>query len=154
MLRSIDHCLYKKEEANSLDFGEFRQIILYFGLSTWTHFEYRITSSTLIYILFRFFGFIICIPFSIRKNIYRKCWQRWVVFNELGDLHYLLVEFSIKFPAIYVNINKIYRKLKKLPKTSLITVYPTFLCYSMLFLVYPFIHLDVCLFVCLSVRSY
>jgi len=28
--------------ANSLDFGDFRQIILYFGLSTCTHIEYRI----------------------------------------------------------------------------------------------------------------
>ena len=36
--------------ANSLDFGDFRQIILYFGLSTWTHFEYRIKISMVIYI--------------------------------------------------------------------------------------------------------
>jgi len=30
-LRIFDHCLLKK--ANSLDFGDLRQIILYFGLS-------------------------------------------------------------------------------------------------------------------------
>jgi len=29
------------EKANSLDFGDVRQIILYFGLSIWTHIGYR-----------------------------------------------------------------------------------------------------------------
>ena len=48
----FDHCLLKTI-ANSLDFGDFRQIILYFGLSTWTHIEYGVH--------FCFFGFIICI---------------------------------------------------------------------------------------------
>ena len=38
--------------ANSLDLRDFRQIILYFGLSTRTHIEYRIKSSTVTYILF------------------------------------------------------------------------------------------------------
>ena len=35
--------------ANQIDFGEFRQIILYFGLSTWTHIEYIIKSSMVTY---------------------------------------------------------------------------------------------------------
>ena len=38
--------LFVKKIANSLDFGEFRQIIMYFELSTRTHIEYSIKSST------------------------------------------------------------------------------------------------------------
>ena len=50
-----DHCLLK-EIANSLDFRGFRQIILYFELSTWTHIVYRLKKhSTLIYFCFLFF---------------------------------------------------------------------------------------------------
>ena len=42
----------------------------------------------------------------------------WYSFNEHGDLlYYYLVEFSIKFPAIYVNIKKPIGN--PLPKTSL-----------------------------------
>jgi len=54
--------------ANSLDFGDFRQIIFYFGFSTLTHIEYRTNSSTMTYTLFCLFGVIICISFFIRKN--------------------------------------------------------------------------------------
>ena len=39
--------LIVKTIANSIDFGGFSQIILYFGLSTWTHIEYRIKRSTI-----------------------------------------------------------------------------------------------------------
>ena len=60
--------LLVKKIVNSLDFGDFRQIILYFGLSTWTHIEYRIKSSTVTYTFFCFFCFIICILFFISKN--------------------------------------------------------------------------------------
>ena len=42
------HRLLKKI-ANSLDFGDFRQIILYIGLSTSTHIEYIIKSSMVTY---------------------------------------------------------------------------------------------------------
>ena len=68
----FDHCLLKKI-TNSLDFGNFRQISLNFGLSTWTH-NYKsntIKSSTVtfFYIFFCFLGFIICIPFFIREKI-------------------------------------------------------------------------------------
>ena len=35
---------------------------------------------------------------------------------------YQLVEFSIKFPVIYVNVKKIYQKFKTLPKTSLMKI--------------------------------
>ena len=60
--------LFVKKIANSLDFGDFRQISLDFGLSTWTNIEYRIKRSTVTYTLFCFFGFIRCIHFFIRKN--------------------------------------------------------------------------------------
>ena len=62
--------LFVKKIANSLDLGDFSQIILYFKLSTWTHIEYRIKSSTVAYTFFVFcsIGFIICIPFFNTKN--------------------------------------------------------------------------------------
>jgi len=34
------------EKENQLDFGDFRQIILYFGLSIITHIEFRLTVIT------------------------------------------------------------------------------------------------------------
>jgi len=34
------------KNSKSMDFGDFKQIILYFGLSIWTHFEYRIKIIT------------------------------------------------------------------------------------------------------------
>ena len=37
--------LFVKKIAKSLDFGYFMQIILYVGLSTWTHIENKIKSS-------------------------------------------------------------------------------------------------------------
>jgi len=42
---SIEECSVTKM-ANQLDFGDFRQIIVYFVLSIWTHIEYRTRIST------------------------------------------------------------------------------------------------------------
>ena len=58
----------KKREAHSLDFGDFRQIILYLGLSTWTHIEYIINVVRWHILSFCFFRLTICIPFFIRKK--------------------------------------------------------------------------------------
>ena len=118
IVKDFDHCLLN-QIANSFDLGDFRQILLYFGLSTWIHIEYRIKRSTVTYTCFCFFGFKICIPFFVRKNqlsikqFFGKKRARWPY------CFYWLVEFSIIFPAIYVNIKNNLAKIKKLSKTSL-----------------------------------
>ena len=88
--------LFVKQIANSLDFGDFRQIILYFGLSTWTHIEYRIKSSTLTYSYFfsildkqYVFIYILCehfVPIDIRlmHKTYRP--SMFSVLLQLKDL--------------------------------------------------------------------
>ena len=55
--------LFVKQIANSLDFGDLWQIILYFGLSTWTHIEYWI-KSMVTYLLF-----------WIHNNTYEHLWS-------------------------------------------------------------------------------
>ena len=59
---------FDEKIANQLDFGDFRQIFLYFGLSIWTHIEYRIKISrvTLYFLLFRLNNMY---TFSHKKNI-------------------------------------------------------------------------------------
>ena len=52
--------------TNSLDFGDFRQIILYFGLSTWTHIEYKKTAKNVFkWYLFQISWFHIFLPFGL-----------------------------------------------------------------------------------------
>ena len=75
-LEFFGHCLFNKI-ANSLDFTDFRQIILYFGLSTWTHIEYKIKKYGDIY-FFGFFEFIICIPFFVKP---KSTFYRTVLFE-------------------------------------------------------------------------
>ena len=58
-----------KKSANSLDIGDFKQILLYFGFSTWTHFEYWIKSSTVTYSFFCFFRFNNMYIFLHKKKI-------------------------------------------------------------------------------------
>ena len=45
---------FGEKKANPLDFGEFRQIILYFGFSIWPHIDYRIKISTVIDTVYAF----------------------------------------------------------------------------------------------------
>ena len=67
----FDHCLLTIFLANWLVLCDFRQIILYLGLSTWTHIEYRIKSISGTYSFFCFFGFIIYnVPFYIKKQLF------------------------------------------------------------------------------------
>jgi len=59
IVRIFDHCLLKRI-ANSLDFGDIWQIILYFGL-------YRIKSSSVTQTIFALIRLTMCISFFIRK---------------------------------------------------------------------------------------
>ena len=46
-----------KKKKNQLDFGDFRQFILYFRFSIWTYIEYRIKISTMTYPFFAFLDY-------------------------------------------------------------------------------------------------
>ena len=73
-----DHCLKKN------DFSGFRQIILYFVLSTWTRIEYRIKSSM-------FFRLTIYTPFFLRKQV--GFFSKFVRFWQVSTVYKIFYNF-------------------------------------------------------------
>ena len=89
----FNHCLLNKNSKFTW-FCDFRQTILYFGLSTRTHIEYRINSSTVSYTLCCFFRLTICVPFFIRKR--QLSIKQFWVFSKLVKCTLLITIFGSK----------------------------------------------------------
>ena len=98
--------------ANQLDFGDFRQIIVYFVLSIWTPIEYRTRISTVTYAFFCFFRLTICIPFqTFCRTVFSKFVKMYTIDQKQARNHehldnktHFVWSFSTMASYIYTKI--------------------------------------------------
>ena len=84
-----DWPLHVRKTTNALDFDEFRQIILYFSLSTWTHIAYRIKIKVVRWHILFFCFFLIHNMYTFRHK--KKTFYRTLFLFNLKDVHLWLI---------------------------------------------------------------